>query len=146
MATKEAKFYKNGDPMLQVVVRVQTEERDPTIPNDDGIRAVYVKGKTIKVVREAVKAGGGSKIEVGGFLSLTYVNDDPPTGGLPQGAKLFSCEYHAPKPGDTPEPDPWANQPDRSPPQAAPPTPANAVIAGMSEDQKAALRALGVQV
>lgn len=96
MVTKEPKFFKNGDPMMQVIVRLQTEQRDPDIEGDDGQRALYIKGQSIKKLREAIRRTGAKGIEVGGYLVQTYVSDEMPTGGLPQGAKVYEFEYTRP--------------------------------------------------
>ncbi|PLS30866.1 PhnA protein [Bifidobacterium margollesii] len=38
--TGAPKFFDNGQPMMQIVVHIATDQRDPMIPGDDGMRAV----------------------------------------------------------------------------------------------------------
>lgn len=62
--TSELRKWDNGDPVLQLVVIVQTSERDPNNPDDDGRRAIYVKtwGEDKKRVNEAAAAAGFTKL------------------------------------------------------------------------------------
>lgn len=72
------KFFDNGDPMMQLVVQLQTAERDASIPQDSGLRNVYIKGKQLTAtVRDAVRAAGAPGLEVGGTLSLTWTGGGP---------------------------------------------------------------------
>lgn len=85
--------YDNGDPKWQIVVTLQTDERDATLADDDGTRSVYVKNQMLAVVRDAVKAAGG-KLEVGGTLAIKYASDKPSTSGYDQ--KIYEAAYKAP--------------------------------------------------
>lgn len=42
-------FWDNGDPRMQLVIKLQTDERDPSKDEDDGIRTVYAKGGNFEV-------------------------------------------------------------------------------------------------
>jgi len=147
MATKAPKFYKNGDPMMSVVVRIQTDIRDPNIPNDDGERRCFVKGRALKALRETVKAAGAKRIEPGGFFSMTWTDSLLPTGGLPEGEKVYRFEYTPPAAqassdeADMPE---WA-QPE--PVTTTVNVPAGgSPLDGLSDEQKRALQAIGFKV
>lgn len=71
------KFFPSGDPIMGIVVEVQTDERDPSDPDDDGKRTFYIEGKRLKeAVREAVRAAGGAGLEVGGTLDVTLTHYD----------------------------------------------------------------------
>lgn len=94
--TGKPKFWDNGDPMMQVVVSVATEQRDPTDPNDDGERAIYIKAQMQQAVREAVKATGAKGLEVGGLLHITYIRDEPNSKGRGNPKKIYSAEYAPP--------------------------------------------------
>jgi hypothetical protein len=138
MASKEVKRFANGDPMMQVVIRLQTEERDPTIEGDDGTRATYIKGASIKRLREAIRKTGAKGLEIGGYFTQTYVSDELPTGGLPQGAKVYEFTYTPPNALDTAEP----AAPSYSPP-ATQPVPAANPLDALNDEQRKALAALG---
>src|SRR4051794_6202440 len=54
LTTGTLKVWDDGRPMLQLVVTLQTEQRDGA--DDDGLRRVYVKGKSLTdAVRDAVR-------------------------------------------------------------------------------------------
>lgn len=91
--TGQAKFWDDGRPMMHLRTVVVTDERDG--PDDDGLRALYLKGESQKAVREAVRASGAKSIEVGGTLALQFTglgekkkNLDPP--------KLYKAQYKPP--------------------------------------------------
>lgn len=72
--------WDNGDPRLQLVVSLKTQQRED--PDDDGIRKLYVKGskdpksKSLHAAVAAAVAEAGAKgLEVGGTLSVTYTGD-----------------------------------------------------------------------
>jgi len=140
MVTKELKFFKGGDPMMQVVIRLQTDERDPSIEADDGQRALYIKGASIRKLREAIRRTGAKGLEVGGYLVQTYVSDEMPVGGAPQGAKVYEFQYTRPavsieEPSYAPSPG-VATAPTTATPMANP-------LDNLNEEQRAALARLG---
>lgn len=78
--------WDGGDPKMQLVVSLQTDERDPEDPDDDGVRKVYVKGskkpesKSLHAaIAQAVREAGAKGLEIGGRLTVTYVGDGVPT-------------------------------------------------------------------
>ena len=98
------KTWDNGDPMWQVVVVLQTDERDPDNAEDDGRRAVYLKGSskyasTAKAVADAVRTAGAKALEVGGTLALAYTGDGEPTKRGFSAPKLYQAAYKAPVAG-----------------------------------------------
>lgn len=70
--TGAPKFFDNGQPMMQIVVHIATEQRDPTIPGDDGVRAVYVKGKNIGTLRNASRKAMRDMPHIGDRFTVTY--------------------------------------------------------------------------
>lgn len=90
------KTFANGDPMMQLVVQVQTDERDPADAEDDGVRALYVKAKMLAAVRDAVKTVGAKGLEVGGELTVTYVADGEKTNKAFNAPKLYTASYKPP--------------------------------------------------
>lgn len=73
--TGEHKTWSNGDPMMQLVVTVQTDQRDPAIEDDDGKRRIFVKGVMKNAVADAVRVTGAKGLEVGGQLWVKYTHD-----------------------------------------------------------------------
>jgi hypothetical protein len=90
------KTFDNGDPMMQIVVQVQTDERDPADQADDGVRAFYVKGQMQQAVRDAVRAAGGKGLEVGGQLFIRFTGTEPNSRGRGQDKKVYAAKYVLP--------------------------------------------------
>jgi hypothetical protein len=96
------KTWQDGSPMMQLVVTIQLEDDDEHWDHedeaDDGRRNLYVRYKMADAVREAVKEAEADKLEIGGWLSVTYTGDAKPARRGVSGAKLFEAEYEAPDP------------------------------------------------
>jgi hypothetical protein len=95
--------WDNGDPRQQLVVRLQTSQRDPDNPDDDGTRAVYVKGSKKTGTRSmhdavatAVRAAGGKGLEEGGTLTVKFVGEEPPSQRGLSPRKLWEATYVQP--------------------------------------------------
>lgn len=88
------KFWNDGNPMMQLRVVLQTELRDDD--NDDGQRAIYVKGEMQKAVRDAIRNAGASQIEVDGVLAVQYIGDGERTNPAFNPPKLFRAQYQPP--------------------------------------------------
>ena len=73
-------FWDDGNPRMQLVIRLQTDLRDPEVENDDGVRALYVKGQNVKTLREAIKSAGRDGVEPGGWLAAQYTHDGQASG------------------------------------------------------------------
>lgn len=95
--TREPKTWKNGDPMMQVVIRLQTDERDPDNATDTGERSLYVdsRGKR-EALKEALRRAN-AKLEVGGMLAMQYTGDGEAERGM-NPPKQYRAEYAAPAP------------------------------------------------
>lgn len=75
----EPKWFPSGDPIMGIVVEVDTNERDPSNTEDTGRRTFYVEGRYIKdAVRGAVRAAGAHGLEVGGHLAVTFTHREDP--------------------------------------------------------------------
>jgi hypothetical protein len=95
--------WDNGDARQQLVVRLQTTQRDPDNTDDDGVRNVYVKGskkagtKSMHdAVATAVRASGSKGLEVGGTLTVTFVGEEPPQQRGLSPRKLWEATYAQP--------------------------------------------------
>lgn len=83
-------------PMMQAILTVQTEDRDPGITDDDGVRRLYVGGRNIRdAVRDAVIRAGRKQIEVGGTIAVQY---SAGKGGT-EDPKQYVAEYAPPAVG-----------------------------------------------
>jgi hypothetical protein len=98
--------WDNGDPRMQLVVRLQTSLREEPDENgipDDGVRAVYVKGSKKTGTRSmhdavatAVRQAGGKGLEEGGTLTVTFVGEEPPSQRGLSPRKLWEATYVQP--------------------------------------------------
>ena len=101
--TGQAKFWDNGNKIEQLVISVQTEQRES--PDDDGIRNLYVKGSakvgsqsSHDAVRTAVQNAGAKSLDVGGWLSLAFIGEEAATQRGLSPRKLWQAQYQAPNP------------------------------------------------
>lgn len=116
--------WPNGDPKMQIVVNLDTAERDPADANDDGARTLYVSSSKMKrAIGDAIIAAGANDIEVGGTLTVTYTGTDPQSKNPANPAKLYSASYARPA-------TPLAQQAPAATPAPAVPTPAPAPAPG----------------
>lgn len=78
LSTGEVKVWKDGSPAMQLVIGIQTDERNPELENDDGIRYDYVKmwGEQKKALRASAQAAGGAP-EPGDFYGVKFVREIP---------------------------------------------------------------------
>ncbi|MFF9129153.1 hypothetical protein [Streptomyces sp. NPDC014806] len=120
--TGEKKFWNNGDPMMQLVVTVQTDQRDPSLEEDDGRRRIFVKGVMKNAVADAVRAAGARGLEVGGQLFVTYTHDGEPKQRGFSAPKQYAARYIAAAQSELAPPAPAAAPPQ----QYAAPAPAAA--------------------
>lgn len=93
---RKPKFYDNGDPMMQLVITLETEERDPADDDDDGMRRLFVKGSMLVAVRDAVKAAKHKGDIAGGKLAVKYVKDGKPTRPGYSAPKEFAAKFEPP--------------------------------------------------
>lgn len=94
-ATSKPKFYDDGNPMMQVVITLATDEHDPQVDNDDGQRKLYVKGQMRQAVAEALRKAG-AKLEKGGMLAVQYVEDKPSETRGFNPTKVYRAQYAPP--------------------------------------------------
>jgi hypothetical protein len=97
--TKLPDTWKDGSPKMMVVVQLQTDDRDPSINDDDGIRQLYIDRKELKrAVADAVRAAGANGLHTGGRLAVKYTADGEPIDGN-NPPKLFAAMYEPPAAG-----------------------------------------------
>ncbi|MFD7990764.1 hypothetical protein [Streptomyces mexicanus] len=124
--TGEKKFWADGNPMMQLVVTVQTDQRDPSIEDDDGRRRIFVKGQMKNAVADAVRNAGAKGLEVGGILRVRYTHDGTPKQRGFSAPKQYEAHYTPAAQAEFGTP---AAAPAPAPAPAAPPAPAPATAA-----------------
>lgn len=79
------------------VITLKTDQRDPSDPEDDGSRTIWLKwwGAQRTAIQQAMNEVGAEIIEVGGYLTAEYVGDLPGVKGL-SATKLYKYNYRQP--------------------------------------------------
>jgi hypothetical protein len=96
MKTGELLTWNDGNPKMQAVVTIQTDEHDPTIEDDDGQRRLFIKGQMQQAVRDAVRTAGAARLEVGGMLAVQYASDGQATQRGFNPPKQYVAQYRPP--------------------------------------------------
>lgn len=86
--------WDNGEPRNQLQVILQTDLREDA--NDDGLRAVYIRGQMQAAAKEAVKKVGVRGMAEGGRLLVRYVSDIANPDPRLNAAKQYFVKYEAP--------------------------------------------------
>lgn len=91
--SEELDFWPSGDPKMQIVVILQTEQRDPADPHDDGKRRLHIPPRMMQPVREAVRRSGAKGLEIGGRIAVRWVSGSGQGEG---NAKQYAADYAPP--------------------------------------------------
>jgi hypothetical protein len=86
--------WDDGNPRMQLVITLATDERDPDDPTDDGERRIFAKGEMLKAIKAALRAANAELAE-GGTLAVKYTGDGEAERGK-NPPKLYAAEYKAP--------------------------------------------------
>jgi hypothetical protein len=109
--SQEPDFWPNGDPKMQILVDLQTDQRADM--SDDGARTLYVaSGNMKRAISEAIRAANASDIEPGGTLTVQYIGNDPASKNPANPAKMYAAQYTSPTSA-------FAQQPAAAAPQVA---------------------------
>lgn len=87
-------FWDDGKPRMELVVTLETDERDDD--DDDGIRKLYVKGQMQQAVADAVRKAGQRGLATGGRLAVKFDGEEAPTKKGRSPKKLYVARYEAP--------------------------------------------------
>lgn len=97
-ADNKPKFKKNGEPQMYVRIDLQTAERDPQDPEDDGHRSLYVQGFMSGAVGDALRKAGrmSGGPEVGGQLTVQLIERTPNENPALNAINKFVAAYVSP--------------------------------------------------
>ena len=90
--------WKDGSPKMQMVVTIQTDERDPANADDDGKRVIYCKWGQTVAIGDAIKKSAYQGPMVGAKLGLRWSGDEDTGKGNP--LKLWEALFEPPKETD----------------------------------------------
>lgn len=89
--TKQPKVYPDGRPAMQLVLDLQTDERDPDDPTDDGVRTLYVKNQMLAAFQQGIQPTKHlGRIGEGSRVTVTLVGYKNTGKGNPQ--KLYQIQ------------------------------------------------------
>lgn len=98
----EPVFKKDGTPKMQVRIDLATDERDPSDPDDDGTRSLYVKGWMQGAIGDAMrKAGAQGAPQVGAKLTVTLSERTPNDNPALSPTNKFTAVYEPPSAAST---------------------------------------------
>jgi hypothetical protein len=121
-AKRELDFWPSGDPVMEVWLTQQTNERDPEDPEDTGLRTTVSTvnqkpGGQLAAIMDACEAVGAETPLPGGFLALTFTHFDPESKNPQNPRKLYAGKYQVPAPGGGAFQPPAAQAPAQQAPQ-----------------------------
>lgn len=88
------KTYDDGNPMMQLVVTVLTDDHEDE--DDDGLRALYVKGQMRAALRAAVLKAGEHGIAEGGEIAVRFTAEEPAKTKGFSPTKVYRVGYRPP--------------------------------------------------
>lgn len=94
---QKPQFKKNGEPKMSVRIDLATNDRDPSDPDDDGSRSLYVQGWMQGAIGDALrKAGRQGPPEVGAQISVTLTERTPNDNPALAPINKFAATYVSP--------------------------------------------------
>lgn len=97
LQTNKPKTWDDGTPMKQMIVTLQTDERDGQVENDNGVRKLYIGSKGMReALAAAVKLANESGIALGGRLGMKYTRDGVATTRGFNPPKEYAARYEPP--------------------------------------------------
>lgn len=96
--TNALKNWDDGSPMMQLVITLQTDLRDPTIEKDDGRRRVFLRwwGSDRQNVIDAVQRQGDQFVRDGAWLRVTFTGYGEQKDRKLNAPKIYGIDYKAP--------------------------------------------------
>lgn len=93
--TGEPECWPDGNKKMQLIITLQTDERNPDIDEDDGQRKMYVKmpGGIFSAIKKAL---GKNKFSTGGNLWVKYVRDGERLKKAHNPPKEYEARYTPP--------------------------------------------------
>jgi hypothetical protein len=101
--SNEPAFWPDGGAVEELVITLQTDQRDPEADDDDGRRLFVVNAPAKKnALRDAVRNAGAKGLAVGGRLQVTFTHELEPKKRGARGAKQYAARYAPPPPREVP--------------------------------------------
>jgi hypothetical protein len=101
--TGEPMAWSDGNPKMQLIIQLQTDDRDADLADDDGVRRLFVPdpGGLKAAIGKALHEADAKRIEQGGILTVMFISETPAkTKGL-NPAKNYQASYTKPNASGT---------------------------------------------
>jgi hypothetical protein len=98
--TNDLVYYSDGNPAMQMVIRIQTADRDAAEPDDDGIRVLYIKGQLKSALITAMRGCDHKVPRRGGKIAVRLTGLEPvklKNGKPGNDKKIHEVWYKAPE-------------------------------------------------
>jgi DNA-directed RNA polymerase specialized sigma24 family protein len=89
-------FWDDGKPKLQIEVTLSTGYADPSDPEDDGSRRVFLFGQKLRAAQDEMRKKGIKKLELGAQFTITLSGTKPSTNKRYNDVKLYTIGIDAP--------------------------------------------------
>lgn len=87
--TKEPKFYKDGSPIMEVSIVLDTPYRDPEDEEDDGKRIVRLGQNGKRALQDEMRRLGIKRFGIGTQLTMKFAGYKPNASGKGRPSKLY---------------------------------------------------------
>lgn len=88
-------YWDDGKPKMQIEVTLSTGYADPSDPDDDGKRRVFLFGQKLRAAKEELAKKGFKTFEVGMGFKITLSGTKPSQNKRYNDVKLYSIELSA---------------------------------------------------
>ena len=88
-------YWDDGKPKMQIEVTLSTEYADPSDPDDDGKRRVFLFGQKLRAAKEELAKKGFKTFEVGMGFKITLSGTKPSQNKRYNDVKLYAIELSA---------------------------------------------------
>jgi hypothetical protein len=88
-------YWDDGKPKMQIEVTLSTEYANPSDPDDDGKRRVFLFGQKLRAAKEELAKKGFKTFEVGMGFKITLSGTKPSQNKRYNDVKLYSIELSA---------------------------------------------------
>jgi hypothetical protein len=87
-------FWDDGKPKLQIEVTLATEYADPTDPDDNGDRRVFLFGQKLRAAQDEFRKKGLKKLEAGYNFKIKLTGTKPSSNKRYADVKLYEIEIN----------------------------------------------------
>lgn len=87
-------FWDDGKPKLQIEVTLATDYADPSDPDDDGSRRVFLFGQKLRAAQDEFRKKGLKKLEAGYHFKITLTGTKPSQNKRYNDVKLYEIEIN----------------------------------------------------